>query len=140
MPGPQSRLSDFQRGSVAAALYRMLTSERFSICTVRESLRVTHPGLLPDRDPTFLSLKLWACVPFGEMPTSARAALTRHTLSFFPLVFDCADMDELARSAGIEPVIVTATESTATEPTSGDSLPSLATLAPVPHGWGSVTA
>jgi hypothetical protein len=131
-------------------LYRMLTGERFSICAVRECLGVTHPELFPDRDPTFVSLKLWANVRFEDMPGGARGAVVRHTLLLFALAFDCADMDELARAAGIEPVHAkaTATEAPAHtgdgQPHSGDGLPrhsdgALAPI-PVPSGWSHVIA
>ena len=134
-----STLSDFQRGSIAAALYRMLTSKRFSICTVRECLAITRPDLLVDYDPTFLSLKLWATVLYDEMPTGARGTVTRHTLSFFALAFDCADVDELRRAAGL-PDADDSTKAETAPAQSGDSGSGALAPVPVPHGWSHVIA
>ena len=132
-----STLSDFQRGSIAAALYRMLTGQKFSICTVRSSLRAARPDFHPDGDPIFNSLRLWNTVRFDEMPAGAGDQVKRHTLSLFALAFDCADMDELRRAAGLPD----ADESAETAPAqSGDSGSGALVPIPAPHGWSQVIA
>ena len=134
-----STLSKFQRGSIAAALYRMLTGEKFSICTVRSSLRAARPDFHPDGDPIFNSLRLWNTVRFGEMPAGASDQVKRHTLSLFALCFDCADVDELRRAAGLPDADDSAQAETAPAQ-SGDSGSGALVPVPAPHGWSHVIA
>ena len=133
-----STLSDFQRGSIAAALYRMLTGEKFSICTVRSSLKAARPDFHPDGDSVFLSLRLWNTVRFDEMPAGAGDQVKRHTLSFFALCFDCADVDELRRAAGLPDGDRAQAETAPAH--SGDSGSGAPVPVPVPHGWSHVIA
>jgi hypothetical protein len=122
-------LTDFQRGSIAAALHRMLSGETYSISTVRSSLTAAQPRARPDDDLTFLSLRLWHTIRYDDMPPGARADVTGHTLSLFASYLDCDDLDALAQAAGIE------AETTAT----GDGAATGALL-PIPHSWSHAGA
>ena len=107
-------LPPFRRQSVALALYRMLTGDRFDICAVRQALDVS--GVTYDRT-RFEAVRLHNGAPYTEMPTGFHAALAAETLSLFqgrPVLGD-GFLKDLASAAGLSP----------------EAAPSIQALAPV---------
>ena len=97
-----SHLDPFARRSVALALYRMLTGDRFSICTVRSALDVA--GTSYDR-AHFEAVRLHNGAAYAEMPPGFHAALAGQTLALFQgqPVAENALLADLARAAGMDP-------------------------------------
>ena len=101
-PAMFDSLDPFRRRSVALALYRMLTGDRFSICTVRDALTVT--GTAYDR-AHFEAVRLHNGAPYAEMPGGFHAELASQTLALFhgrPVLGD-GFLKDLAAAAGLQP-------------------------------------
>ena len=95
-------LDPFRRRSVALALYRMLTSDRFDVCTVRDALTVA--GTTYDRTD-FETVRLHNGARYAEMPDGFHAELASQTLALFqgqPVLGD-GFLKDLATAAGMDP-------------------------------------
>ena len=76
----------FIRHSVALALFRMLTSDRYCISTVRQALDAAGLDAARSGSPdhaAFAALRLHHCTRFDDMPDAFRDELARHTLALF---------------------------------------------------------
>ena len=102
-------LDPFRRRSVALALYRMLTGDRFDICTVRDALTIA--GTTYDRTD-FETVRLHNGARYAEMPDGFHAELASQTLALFqglPVpphrggVAGDGFLKDLAAAAGMDP-------------------------------------
>lgn len=103
-------LSPFRRRSVALALYRMLTGERFDICAVSQCLAVAFPRspgtpASYSRDD-YEALRLHHCARFNELPEGLRDELTARTLALVD--GHAAPADEVTTAASLHALAVLA--------------------------------
>lgn len=102
-------LTPFPRRSVALALYRMLTGDRFDVCVLRQALDVA--GVDYPRS-AFEALRLHHCARFGDLPPGFHAEIASQTLALVagrPVLGEPAPAQagsffkDLAAAAGLDP-------------------------------------